>query len=201
MSIGNVGAGAAASAGMGLATGGISPLIMAALTSFGPALLSKLFGGKTSAQKEREQMQQKLAYLYSPAYRQMLQSQYYQQNLASPAYSQAQGTIAAGGNQAAGQLASQIGQTGLRSSGTGAIMSSVVPSMMGHQLSGLRTTAYNAAGGAADQSIEGQVRALMGTPSGGPSQGQQLLGAGMDAFGPLLTSWLKNKYPQLVLGR
>jgi hypothetical protein len=169
----------------------MNPMLIAALASFGPALLSKLFGGKSP----QEQAMEKIRALYDPAYRAKLQAQYYQQNLQSPAYSQAQGTIAAGANQAASTIASNLGQTGLTPSGTGAIMSGMVPSMVGHNLAGLRTTAYNAGGQAADTSIEGMVRALLQTA--GPSQTSQLFAGGMDAFGPMLTAWLKSKYPQL----
>ena len=178
------------------ATGGLSltPLLISALLSFAPGLLSKLFGGKSPQQQAMD----KIRALYDPAYRAQLQGQFYQQNLSSPAYSQAQGTIAAGANQSAGQLASALGQTGLTPSGTGAIMSSMIPSMVGHNLAGLRTTAYNSAGSAADTSIEGMVRALMGTQ--GPSQSSQLFAGGLDAFGPVLTAWLKSKYPQFGAG-
>jgi hypothetical protein len=160
---------------------------LALLTSFGPALLSKLFGGQSSGQQAMD----KIRALYDPAYRAKLQAKYYQQNLSSPAYSQAQGTIAAGANQSASQIASNLGQTGLTPSGTGAIMSGMIPSMVGHNLAGLRTTAYNAGGTAADQSIEGMVRAIMGTM--GPSQSQQLLGSGMDAFSKFLSAYLTQK--------
>jgi hypothetical protein len=170
----------------------VNPLIIAALTSFAPSLLSKLFGGKSSNQ----QVMDKIRALYDPAYRASLQSQYYRQNLGSPAYSQAQGDIAAGANQAASTIASNLGQTGLSSSGTGAIMSGVVPSMVGHNLAGLRTAAYNAGGTAADQSIEGMISALLKTM--GPSQPQQLFGAGTDAFSKYLANWLGNKYSSLA---
>ena len=165
----------------------MDPVTLALLTSFGPMLLSKLFGGQSSG----EQAMSKIRALYDPAYRAKLQAQYYQQNLQSPAYSQAQGTIAAGANQSASQIASNLGATGLTPSGTGAIMSGLIPSMVGHNLAGLRTTAYNAGGTAADQSIEGMVRAIMGTM--GPSQTQQLLGGGMDAFSKFLSQYLTGK--------
>jgi hypothetical protein len=165
----------------------MDPVTLALLTSFGPMLLSKLFGGQSSGQ----QAQDKIRALYDPAYRAKLQAQYYQQNLQSPAYSQAQGTIAAGANQSASQIASNLGQTGLTSSGTGAIMSGLIPSMVGHNLAGLRTTAYNAGGTAADQSIEGMVRAILQTQ--GPSQTQQMFGAGTDAFSRFLSQYLSQK--------
>jgi hypothetical protein len=165
----------------------MEPITLALLTSFGPALLSKLFGGQSSGQQAMD----KIRALYDPAYRAKLQAQYYQQNLSSPAYSQAQGTIAAGANQSASQIASNLGATGLTPSGTGAIMSGLIPSMVGHNLAGLRTTAYNAGGTAADTSIEGMVRAIMGTA--GPSQSQQLLGGGLDAFSKFLSQYLTQK--------
>ena len=165
----------------------MDPVTLALLMTFGPALLSKLFGGKSSG----EQAMDKIRALYDPAYRAKLQAQYYQQNLSSPAYSQAQGTIAAGANQSASQIASNLGATGLTPSGTGAIMSGLIPSMVGHNLAGLRTTAYNAGGTAADQSIEGMVRAILETQ--GPSQTQQMFGAGTDAFSKFLSQYLTQK--------
>jgi len=163
----------------------MDPVTLALLTSFGPALLMKLFGGKSSG----EQAMDKIRALYDPAYRAKMQEKYYQQNLQSPAYSQAQGTIAAGANQSASQIASALGQTGLTSSGTGAIMSGIIPSMVGHNLSGLRTTAYNSAGTAADNSIEGMVQAILGTQ--GPSQTAQLGAAGIAGITNFLANYKK----------
>jgi hypothetical protein len=165
----------------------VNPMLLAALASFAPGLLSKLFGGQSSGQQAMD----KIRALYDPAYRAKLQAQYYQQNLASPAYSQAQGTIAAGANQSASQIAQALGATGLTSSGTGAIMSGVIPSMVGHNLAGLRTTAYNAGGTAADQSIEGMVRAILQTQ--GPSQSAQMFGAGASNFSNFLSQYLTQK--------
>jgi hypothetical protein len=165
----------------------MNPMVLAALLSFAPGLLSKLFGGQSSGQQAMD----KIRALYDPAYRAKLQAQYYQQNLQSPAYSQAQGTIAAGANQSASQIASSLGQTGLTPSGTGAIMSGMIPSMVGHNLAGLRTTAYNAGGTAADQSIEGMVRAILQTA--GPSQTQGLMAGGLDAFSKYLSQYLTQK--------
>ena len=170
----------------------MNPMVLAALLSFAPGLLSKLFGGQSSGQQAMD----KIRALYDPAYRAKLQAQYYQQNLSSPAYSQAQGTIAAGANQSASQIASNLGATGLTPSGTGAIMSGLIPSMVGHNLAGLRTTAYNAGGTAADQSIEGMVRAILETQ--GPSQTQQMFGAGINDFSKYVANWLANKYPSLA---
>jgi hypothetical protein len=165
----------------------MNPMLLAALMSFAPGLLSKLFGGQSSGQQAMD----KIRALYDPAYRAKLQAQYYQQNLQSPAYSQAQGTIAAGANQSASQIASSLGQTGLTPSGTGAIMSGMIPSMVGHNLAGLRTTAYNAAGGTADTTIEGMIQAILKTM--GPSQTQQMFGAGVTDFSKYVADWLKAK--------
>jgi hypothetical protein len=169
----------------------MNPMVLAALMSFGPSLLSKLFGGQSSGQQAMD----KIRALYDPAYRAKMQAQYYQQNLQSPAYSQAQGTIAAGANQSASQIASSLGQTGMTPSGTGAIMSGMIPSMVGHNLAGLRTTAYNAGGTAADQSIEGMVRSILATQ--GPSQTQQMFGAGASNFSNFLSQYLLNKQPKV----
>jgi hypothetical protein len=167
----------------------MDPVTLMLLGSFGAPLLGKLFGGQSPEQRAMEEIRK----LYDPAYRAKLQGQYYQQNLGSPAYAQAQGTIAAGGNQAANVMAQNIGETGLRSAGVGSVMSAMVPSMVGHNLAGLRTGAYNAAGSAADTSIEGLVQSILKTM--GPSMGQQMGAAGMDAFSKFLQAYLQNKYP------
>lgn len=180
----------------------MNPLLLSLLASFGPGLISSLFGGKTSQQKEAERLlaekqatMDKIRALYDPAYRASLQKQYYQQNISSPAYSQAQGTIAAGANQGASQIAAALGQTGLNSSGTGAIMSGVIPSMVGNNLAGLRTTAYNAAGPMAAGDIEGQGNALLALlrqqgAGAGPSQASQMYGSGLDTFSQFLMNYL-----------
>jgi hypothetical protein len=185
---------------------GWTPLLINAAMSFLPGLLSSLFGGKSSAQKEQERLAKekqdamdRIRALYDPAYRSKLQAKYYQQNLGSPAYSQAQGTIAAGANQAGSQIATSLGQSGLNQSGLGAVMSGMVPSMVGGKLATLRTSAYNAGGEAANADIAGQAQAIMqslglqGAPAG-PSQTQQLLSGGMSAFAPYLSEFLSKKY-------
>lgn len=166
----------------------MSPLLLSALFSFAPGLFAHLFGGDPQA-KLRHQINALLA----PGNVTKLTNQFYQQALGSPAYSQAQGTIAAGANQTANQVAANLGARGIGTTGTGAVLSGLTPSLVGSQQAGLRTTAYNAAGSQAHSTIEQQIAALMGTS--GPSQGQQLFAGGLESFGPMLTAWLRAKYP------
>ena len=167
----------------------MNPLLLSALISFAPGLLSKLFGGDPQA-KYRAQVAALLAS------RGQLTDQNYRALLGSPAYSEAQGTIAAGANQAGNNLASSLGARGIGTTGTGAVLSSLLPSLVGSQQAQLKTTAYGTAGEQADKDIQAQLAALTG--SQGPSQSTQLFAGGLSAFGPLLEAWLKSKYPGMA---
>jgi hypothetical protein len=184
------GGGAAAGIGgaaLGAATGGIGPLLIAALMSGAPGLLQHLFG--KDPQKE---LQKKMMELLAPKNQAAMQNQFYQQNLASPAYAQAQGTIAAGANAGAGQLSRELGARGIGTSGTGAILSSLTPSIVGSQLGQLKTSAYNAGTQQAQQTLQDQLRTLQQT-GGQPSATQQQFAGGLDAFGPLLQKFLAGR--------
>lgn len=181
--------GGALGGGLGMAAGaGFPPLLLAGLLSAAPGLLSHLFGGEDPQQKLRKQM---MALIGSQG---NLTNQLYQQNLGSPAFTQGQNQIAAGANATAGQLGSSLGARGIGTSGSGAILSSLIPSIVGSQQAGLRTSAFQSAQGQAQDQINQQLAALQGTS--GPSQTNQLFGAGLSAFGPMLQAWLKSKYPQ-----
>lgn len=164
-----------------LAMGGISML---------PGLLSGLFGGDPQSELRKQ-----IRMLMNPANVGKLTNQFYQQGISSPAYSQAQGTIGAGANLASGQLASSLGARGIGTSGVGAILSSLTPSLVGSQMAGLRTGAYQSAQQQAMDSIQQQIKVLLGTQ--GPSRTSQLFGAGLNAFAPLAQNYLMNKFPQL----
>jgi hypothetical protein len=167
----------------------MNPLLLASLFSLGPGFLSKLFGGDPQAELRR-----KIAQLTSPGNVGKVTDQFYQQALGSPAFSQAQGAIAAGANQTANQVSASLAQRGIGTTGTGAILSSLTPSLVGSQQAGLRSTTYQGAQGQAEQSIQAMINALMGTQ--GPSQSSQLFAGGIGALGPLLEAWIKSKYPQ-----
>jgi hypothetical protein len=166
----------------------MNPMIISALLSMAPGLLSSIFGGDPQ-KKLRQQLQQ----LLGPQHMAMLQNQFQQQAMASPAYSQAQGQIAAGANATQGQLASSLGARGIGTSGTGAVLSSLTPSIVGSQQAGLNTAVSQMAGQQARGTIQDQIAALQGTS--GPSQTRQMFGAGLDFLGPLLQQWLSSKIP------
>jgi hypothetical protein len=117
----------------------------------------------------------------------------YQQQLASPAYSQAQGAIAQGANQTGNQVATELGARGIGTSGTGAILSSLTPSIVGSQMGQLKTGAYNSAQQQAQNTIQQQIANLQGTS--GPSQSRQLFAGGLDAFLPFLLQHLGKGLP------
>jgi len=72
-------------------------------------------------------------------------------------------------------------------------MSSLIPSLVGSQQAGLRTSAYDTAQQQAQQNIMQQIAALQGTS--GPSQNMQMFGAGISNFMPFLQQFMGNKYP------
>lgn len=154
------------------------PFLINALMSMAPALLSGIFGNP--AQKYRKQV----ASLTGPQNVGKLTNQFYNQAIGSPAFSQAQGAIAGGANQAGGNIASSLASRGIGTSGLGAILPGLVSSMVGNQQSGLRSSAYQGAQGQAQNSIQSQLEALTGTQ--GPSQTQQYAAGGLEALLPLL---------------
>jgi hypothetical protein len=168
----------------------MNPLLLYALFSFAPSLISKLFGGNP-----QEKLRQQVAALQSPANLARLKAQYLQQILSGPAYQGALGTIASGGNATTANLAREVGATGITGSGTGAIMRSVGPSIVGGQRAGLLTQADTSAQSSAQDNITKAIQTLLGTQ--GPSHTQQLFGAGLDSFGPMFQAWLKAKYPTM----
>ncbi len=160
----------------------INPQLLAALLSFAPGLISSLFGSPQA------KLRSKVKGLVSPQNVQATTDKFYQGQIASPAYSQAQGTIAAGGNQAANQIAQNLAARGIGTSGSAAVLSGLTPSLVGSQQAGLRSSAYQGAQSQAQNSIEAQLKALQGTQ--GPSQTQQAFGVGIEAFLPYLQSLL-----------
>ena len=169
-------------------------MILATLLGMAPGLLSSIFGGDPQ-KKLREQLMQ----LLSPQHQALLQNQFQQQAMQSPAYSAAQGGIAAGANATQGQLANSLGARGLGTTGTGAVLSSLTPSIVGGQMGQLNTGVSQMAHQQAQNTIQNQLAALQGTS--GPSQTRQMFGAGLDFLGPLVQMWLKQRMqPGLASG-
>ena len=171
-------------------------LLAGGLMSFAPSLLGAagLFG-----QDPKKKLRKDMGRLMDPKLQAQLTQQFYQQMLSSPAFSQAQGTIAAGANQTGGQLASELGRAGMTGTGTGAILSSLLPSLVGQQQAGLRTSAYSSGQNQAQNEIQQRISALGGAPSFGPSQTQQLGAGGLEAFLPFLIQMLQ-KNPGMLGG-
>lgn len=159
---------------------------MASLFSFGPGLLARLFGGDSNERLRRQVMA-----LTNAGNVTRLTNQYFQSGLGSPAYSQALGTIAAGANQSANDVARNLAMSGIGSSGSGAVLSGLTPSLIGSQRAGLTSALYNASQQQAQNQIEQQLRALFGTQ--GPSYSGQLFGAGLAALGPMLQAYLQQR--------
>jgi hypothetical protein len=160
----------------------MNPMLLAALMSFAPGLLGSLFGDPN------KKLRKKVGQLTSAGNVGRETDKFYQMALGSPAFSQAQGGIAAGANMAGADLSRALGARGIGTSGTSAVMSSMIPSLVGSQQAGLRTSAYGGAQQQAQQSIQAQLNALLGTQ--GASPGQQLFAGGMEAFAPFLQQLL-----------
>ena len=124
-----------------------------------------------------------------------LTNQLYQQLISSPAFSQAQGAIAGGANQASNQLAQNLGARGIGTSGTGAILSSLTPSLVGSQIGQLRAGVFGEAQNQAQNQIEQQLKLLLKTQ--GPSPAQQGFAEGLNAFAPYLKQYLSAKFPNV----
>lgn len=169
-----------------------SSLLLPGVASFLPALLTKLFhlGGDSP-----DEIRRKISKLTSSANIGRLTDKYYQQNIGSPAYSQAQGAIATGANQAAGDIARGLASRGLSTSGIAALAPAIGASSVGGQQAQLRTTAYGQAQGQAQDEIKRLIDAL--TSQQGPSPGAQALGAGFEQFAPFLQQYLRSQYPQM----
>ena len=169
------------------------PALLAALLSFAPGLISSLFGDP------RAKYRKQVAQLTSPGNVGKVTNQFYQQGLASPMFSQAQGAIAAGANQAGNQVAQNLAARGIGTTGTGAVLSGLTPSLVGSQQAGLRSATFQGAQGQAQQSIQDQLAALMGSSinprTGGMMTGptQQAFGVGLEAFLPYLQSLLTKR--------
>lgn len=162
-------------------------LLTSALMSFGPAIFNRIFGGDDPQQKL---LKQTMA-LLSPQHLAKVTEQIYQQNIASPAYSQAQRTIAAGANATSNLTAQNLAARGIGTTGTGAVLSSLTPSLVGNAMAGIRTQAYDAAGRTAQQNIGSQIDALKA--GSGPSDTRKMVGAGIENFQPYLQAYLRSK--------
>lgn len=162
------------------------PMVLAALLAMAPGLLSKMFGGHPEADLRRR-IQAALSAQGG------LTDQYYNQNLASPAFTQGQQQIASGANATASNLGASLGARGIGATGTGAILSSLGPSIVAHSQAQLKTAAFQGAQQRAQQEIAARIAALNGTS--GPSQTQQLFAGGLSSFGPLFQQWFNSKYP------
>jgi hypothetical protein len=192
--------------GAGALTGGVgwTPMLLKSLFAMAPGLLSKLFGGDPAKEQDKkmQQLREQIMQLLSPQHGAALVNQLYQQNLQSPGYSQAQGSIASGANATQGNLNAALGARGLGTTGTGAVLSGLMPSIVGQQKAGLQTSAYQSAQQQAQQQIQQQIEALQGTTRGygqaaGPSQSSQYFATGINSLTPVLNQWLQSKYPSL----
>lgn len=156
------------------------------LLSMGPGVLAKMFG-----YDPQKTLRDRVGMLSSPESLAKFTAQNYQNLQGGPAFQQALGNIAAGGNATSNLISSELGARGIGTSGTGAILSSITPSIVGSQQAQLRTATQATAAQQAQQQIQQMIAALMGTQ--GPSASAQLLGGGLEAFGPLLQRWLSQR--------
>lgn len=163
----------------------MASLILPGAMSAIPGLIGLLMGNP------QDQLRRRINRLL--ASQSSLTSRFYQENIGSPAYSQALGSIAAGANVAGGNLAQALAARGIGTSGSAAVLSSLIPSVVGGQQAGLRTSAFQSAQERAMAQIQQQIAMLMGTQ--GPSPAQMGFAGGLQAFAPFLQQYLAGKYP------
>jgi hypothetical protein len=178
---------AGAAGATGLAALLANPLFLPILLSFGPAGIAKLFGHKTPEEKAREQIEQLLAN------RSKMVNENFRQVVSSPAYSAAQGSIATGANQASNNVAANLAERGIGTTGTGAVLSGLTPSLVGSQNAKLLSSAHSTATDMFESELQKRIAAING--AAGPSRSAQLFGGGLDAFRPYLNAYLKQKFP------
>ena len=173
------------------ATGGMS-LLLPLLMSFGPGIISKLFGGRSPQDQLKDQINQ----LLDPKNLAALRAAYYNQNVNSPGFTTGQNAIAAGANQTANAVAEKMGAHGISHSGTADVLSSMGPSLVGTNQAQLYGAADTAAASQTQQTIAETIAALYKT-YGQASPDMQYAAAGWNNFTPYQTSWLKQNYPNL----
>ena len=88
-----------------------------------------------------------------------------------------------------------MAESGIGSSGTGAVLSSLTPSLVGSQVASLRTNAYNLADSQARSDIASQLGVLKDLGPEGPSRTQNAMAEGIHGFAPYLNTYLQTKYP------
>lgn len=186
---GTAGAGAAAGAAAAAGIPGLNALLLPLLLSFGPSILAKLFGNDPA-----KELQRKIAALTSAYNVGKTTDQFYGKAIASPAFSQGQSAIAAGANQTANDVAANLAARGIGTTGTGAVLSGLTPSLVGSQVAGLRSAAHTQASQQAMESIKQQLAALTGT-YGQASPSAKLFAGGLEGFSPYLSAWIKSRYP------
>lgn len=155
--------------------------MLQSLLAFAPALVGKLFGDPN------KRLRKDVRNLTSAGNVGRVTNQFYQQALQSPAFSQAQGNIATGANVAGADIARNLASRGIGTTGVGSIVPGLMSSVVGGQQANLRTTAFQGAQNQAQQQIQAQLEALMGTQ--GPSPAQQLTAGGLEALIPLLSQY------------
>jgi hypothetical protein len=170
---------------------GLNALLLPLLLSFGPSILQHLFGDP------KQKLRQQIEALLNPKNISATTNSLYQNILGSPAYSSALGNIATGANQTGNEVKSSLAARGIVTTGTGAVLSGLVPSLVGSQQSSLHAGAYDLAHKTALEQIQQRIAALTGTS--GPSASQQMFSGGLEAFQPYLQSWLRTRFPQLAL--
>jgi len=182
------GGGGAALAGAA-AVPGLNALLLPLLLSFGPSVLQHLFGDP------KQKLRQQIEALLNPSNISATTNSLYQNILGSPAYSSALGNIATGANQTANQVQQNLAARGIGTTGTGAVLSGLTPSLVGSKQSQLHAGAYDLAHQTALKKIQDRISALTGTY--GPSSSQQMFSGGLEAFMPYLKHFLSQRYPYL----
>jgi len=171
-------------------------LLGQAALAFAPMLLGGTFGRNDPNEKLRRQLMQ----LFSSQNIGKRTGEFYNQFLQGPGYAGAQRSIAGASNVLQNQLGRNLGASGLRGSGIGALLPALGGSFSGSALGGLQTAGYGQARSDALDAIRAQAGGLTSVgPT--PNYTQQFFGAGLDFLGPILQQYLQGRGGQPNTGR
>ena len=157
--------------------------------ALGPTLLSPLMSGFDPAKRREQSMQNIMSEGNYNRLREML----LRNILNSAGYASASRGIQAGAANSRNIMSSNLARAGLGSSGIGAIAPGIAAQAFSQNRAKLAMSAEGLADNRAGQMQQGQMQALGGSPLP-TNYFANLLGAGFNAFGPIMGSWARKRY-------
>ena len=180
--------------GPAVKAGGMAGLgtLLAGLGPWAPILFG--FGGSLlqgyMADQARKRFQERVKQLMSAGNISKETAAFLTNMIGGAGYQGALGRIAAGANATQSSIANTLASRGLGTSGIGAVMSGLTPSIVGKMQSDLYTKAEAESRQAAMEKIKQEIATLSGNPNGL----ETALAGGIGVLGRGLEQWAANKY-------